>query len=357
MQTGGRVGRVFLRTHNLGVQLGVKLPTGKDSGQNVLTGAAVGRSPAFRSSGPNGAGGQALDTSLQPGTGSTDVIVGAYYYQPVSQNFDAFVNGQFQSAVIEDLHGLGQDYRPGNLATVSVGLRYEKNSRIVPQLQINVTCKSANQGALADTANTAGTAVYLSPGVTVNVMKNLHVYAFVQKALYSRLSGYQLFPRWSGTLGRAMRSDKDGSPRTGRGATGCARPQAWRWAPASAAGRRPPSARTGSAHARRTQHCDRRSARKRRHPDLLGDLVRALPNRTAAVVRVCRASCGARLTRARFQPGRAGESRGRPPSGGWFELSGRPAGQCLRRCVWPRLAHSGELHDRPERTPRRQWLG
>ncbi|KVW36431.1 hypothetical protein WK95_22295 [Burkholderia ubonensis] len=191
----------FLPTHNLGVQLGVKLPTGKYGGQNVLTGATAGRSPVFFSSGPNSAGGQALDASLQPGTGSTDVIVGAYYYQPVSQNFDAFVNGQFQSAVIENLHGLGQDYRPGNLATVSVGLRYEENPRIVPQLQINVTRKSADQGALADTANTAGTAVYLSPGVTVNVVKNLNVYAFVQKSLYSRLSGYQLFPRWSGTVG------------------------------------------------------------------------------------------------------------------------------------------------------------
>ncbi|KVZ28732.1 hypothetical protein WL14_04765 [Burkholderia cepacia] len=191
----------FLPTHNLGVQLGVKLPTGKYGGQNVLTGATVGRSPVFFSSGPNSANGQALDTSLQPGTGSTDLIVGAYYYQPVSQDFDAFINGQFQSAVIENLRGIGEDYRPGNVATISVGLRYEANPRIVPQLQINVTRKSSDQGALADTANTAGTVVYLSPGVTVNVVKNLNVYAFVQKSLYSRLSGYQLFPRWSGTVG------------------------------------------------------------------------------------------------------------------------------------------------------------
>ncbi|WP_431226198.1 transporter [Burkholderia contaminans] len=191
----------FLPTRNLGVQLGVKLPTGKYGGQNVLTGANVGRSPVFFSSGPNSANGQALDTSLQPGTGSTDLIVGAYYYQPISQNFDAFVNGQFQVAVVENLRGLGEDFRPGNQATVSVGLRYEENPRIVPQLQINVTRKSSDQGALADTGNTAGTVVYLSPGVTVNVVKNLSVYAFVQKALYSRLSGYQLFPRWSGTVG------------------------------------------------------------------------------------------------------------------------------------------------------------
>jgi hypothetical protein len=191
----------FLPTHNLGVQLGVKLPTGNYGGQNVNTGATVGRSPTFFSSGPNAQNNQALDTSLNPGTGSTDLIVGAYYYQPVSQNFDAFVNGQFQSAMVENLRQAGADFRPGNSANLSVGLRYEANPKWVPQVQINVTRKSADQGALADTTDTAGTVVYLSPGITVNLVKSLSVYAFVQKSLYSSLSGYQLFPRWSGSVG------------------------------------------------------------------------------------------------------------------------------------------------------------
>jgi hypothetical protein len=191
----------LLPTHNLGIQLGVKLPTGDYGGQNVLTGATVGRNPIFFSNGPNGAAGQALDTSLQPGTGSTDIILGAYYYQPVSQNFDAFVNGQFQSAVAEKLDQRGGDYRPGNLGTLSFGLRYEANPQIVPQVQINLTHKSADQGALADTANTAGTVAYLSPGLTVGVSQGMYVYAFVQKALYSQLSGYQLFPSTTGNVG------------------------------------------------------------------------------------------------------------------------------------------------------------
>ncbi len=191
----------FLPTHNLGVQLGVKLPTGHYGGQNVLTGAAVGRSPSFFSSGPNASAGQALDTSLQPGTGTTDLIVGAYYYQPISQNFDAFINGQFQSAVVENLNQPGADYRPGNMATVSLGLRYEANPKVAPQLQVNIYHKSLDQGALADTANTAGTVIYISPGVTVSVWKNVQIYGFVQRAVYSKLVGFQLFPRWTGTVG------------------------------------------------------------------------------------------------------------------------------------------------------------
>jgi len=84
---------------------------------------------------------------------------------------------------------------------VSFGLRYEANPTVVPQVQVNITRKSADQGALADTADTAGTIAYLSPGVTVSVLNNMHVYGFIQKAFYSELSGYQLFPRWTAAVG------------------------------------------------------------------------------------------------------------------------------------------------------------
>jgi hypothetical protein len=188
----------FLPTHNLGVQLGIKLPTGNYGGQTA-DGTVVGHHPVFFSTGTNT--GQALDASLQPGTGSTDLIVGAYYYQPISQNFDVFINGQFQAAVAHKLDAVGADYRPGNQSNVSFGLRYEADPKFVPQVQINVTHKSSDQGALADTTNTAGTVAYLSPGATFAVTSKLQVYSFVQKAVYSQLSGYQLFPRWSASVG------------------------------------------------------------------------------------------------------------------------------------------------------------
>jgi len=177
----------LLPTHNLGVQLGVKLPTGH-----------YGTAVNFNS-GPNA--GTPLDASLQAGTGSTDLILGAYYYRAVSQDFDAFVNGQFQSAVKHKQDQPGNDFRPGNSATMSVGLRYEAHPQWVPQLQVNLLRKSADQGALADTTDTAGTVVYLSPGVTLHVMGNLHLFAFAQIPMYSRLDGYQLFPHWTATVG------------------------------------------------------------------------------------------------------------------------------------------------------------
>lgn len=179
-----------LPTHNLGLQLGVKLPTGQyGTAVNFYNGPGAGTP---------------LDASLNAGTGSTDVILGTYYYQPISQNFDAFVNAQFQAVVAEKMNKPGNDYRPGNTATLSFGLRYEANPQWIPQVQVNVSHKSADQGALADTTDTAGTVVYVSPGLTAQVTPRLHAYAVLQLPVFSNLSGYQLFPHWTATAGLGL---------------------------------------------------------------------------------------------------------------------------------------------------------
>ena len=177
----------LLAIHNLGLQFGVKLPTGQ-----------YGTRVNF-SSGPNV--GAPLDASLQVGTGSTDLIVGAYYYHAVTQNFDAFVNGQFQSAVAHRQDAPGNDFSPGNSTTISMGLRYEGSSQALPQLQLNLLHKSPDQGALADRPDSAGTVVYVSPGLTVRAVQQVYLFGFVQVPVYSKLDGYQLIPRWTATVG------------------------------------------------------------------------------------------------------------------------------------------------------------
>jgi hypothetical protein len=194
----------FLAAKNFGVQLGVKAPTGRYGGPNADGTGIVGRNPTAFSSGPisqNPSPGNLVDTSLQPGNGSTDAILGLYYHQPVSENFDAFVSGQFQAAVAHRLDQAGQDFRPGNTTTTTLGVRYEANPDIVPQLQLNFFRKGADQGALADNPDSAGRVVYLSPGVAFSVTGNLQAFAFVQLPVYSKLAGYQLAPRWTASAG------------------------------------------------------------------------------------------------------------------------------------------------------------
>ena len=177
----------FLPTHNLGLQLGIKLPTGQYG-----TGIKFDSGPAA---------GTPLDASLQPGTGSTDIIVGAYYYQYVGLNIDAFANIQFQSALASKQDQPGQDFRPGNATTLSFGVRYGANPKWVPQLQMNLTHKSVDQGALADITDSAGYVAYVSPGLTASVFSGMHVYGFAQLPVYSDLVGYQVFPRYTLSVG------------------------------------------------------------------------------------------------------------------------------------------------------------
>jgi hypothetical protein len=177
----------LLPEHNFGVQLGLKLPTGQ-----------YGTDVKFRS-GP--AAGLPLDASLQPGTGSTDIIVGAYYYRAVGHNFDAFANVQYQSAVTSKQSQPGNDFRPGNSTSVTVGVRYEADPHWVPQLQMNLLHKNVDRGALADITDTAGDVAYLSPGLTARVVGSLYVYGFAQIPVYSNLVGNQLFPRYTFSVG------------------------------------------------------------------------------------------------------------------------------------------------------------
>jgi hypothetical protein len=177
----------LLATQNLGLQLGLKLPTGQ-----------YGTDVDFRS-GP--AAGSPVDASLQPGTGSTDIIVGAYYYRAISLNFRFFGNMQFQSAVTSKQDQPGNDFRPGNSTSMSFGVRYEEDPRWIPQLQLNLLHKSVDRGALADIYDTAGYVAYLSPGLNAQVAEKLRAYGFVQVPVYSDLVGYQLFPRYTFSIG------------------------------------------------------------------------------------------------------------------------------------------------------------
>ncbi|HEY8023356.1 MAG TPA: transporter [Burkholderiaceae bacterium] len=194
----------ILPTHALGFQLGVKLPTGQYGGPNADGTGIVGRSPVAFTTGPiarNPAPDNLLDTSLNPGTGSTDLIAGVFYFRPVSQDFDAFANLQYQFAISHKLDQGGADFRPGNQTSLSIGLRYEADPAFVPQVQLNITRRAHDQGALADTGDTEGTVAYLSPGISWSALPKLQFYGFVQVPVYSRLAGYQVFPRWTATSG------------------------------------------------------------------------------------------------------------------------------------------------------------
>ncbi len=189
-----------IASHNLGLEGGLKLPTGAYGGSNSA-GHSVGH-PINFSTGP--ASGTPLDASLQAGTGSTDLLAGAFYLQSLSQNIDGFINGLLQAALWHRLDESGASYRPGNQFNLSAGIKVVSRRDWSPQLQLNFTDRQRDQGALADTADTAGRVLYLSPGLSYSHGRS-YLYGFVQWPLYSVLAGYQLFPRWTASLGLSQR--------------------------------------------------------------------------------------------------------------------------------------------------------
>jgi hypothetical protein len=166
----------FLPGHNLGVELGLKLPTGSFS-------------DTFRD-------GAALDRGLQPGTGTTDLIAGLYYFDKLAADWS-----WFSEATVQTAFNYREDYKPGTAGTFSAGLRYTGISKLIPQLQVNARLSSRDTGAQADNFDSGGTVINLSPGITVEVTPQFATFVFVQVPVYQNLYGYQLAPTWTLTAG------------------------------------------------------------------------------------------------------------------------------------------------------------
>ncbi len=167
-----------------GVQLGVKLPTG-------------GFHTAFKA-GPRT--GEDLDRGLQAGTGTTDLLVGAYHFGALIGAFDWFA--QVNAAIPL---GRREDFRPGVTGVGSIGVHYNGWRGIKPQLQMNLRLAAKDVGFNSDGENSGGELLYISPGATIDVSRRIKAFGFVQLPVYERVIGYQLVPRVTVSAGLQVR--------------------------------------------------------------------------------------------------------------------------------------------------------
>ncbi len=167
-----------------GVQFGLKLPTGGFH-------TRFGRGPQS---------GEFIDRGLQAGTGTTDVLLGAYHFGALGGDFDWFVQGLAQLP-LDSRDG----YKPGVTGVASIGVHYTGWRGITPQLQINSRLAAKDNGVNSDRDNSGGELVYLSPGGTVKLNQRLSLFGFVQAPLYQRVNGYQLVPKFTVSAGLQVR--------------------------------------------------------------------------------------------------------------------------------------------------------
>jgi hypothetical protein len=164
-----------------GLQFGLKLPTGDSHGVDFDAGPQQG---------------EPLDRGLQPGTGSTDLLLGAFRFGALDPQADWFGQALLQVAIAHE-----RAFRPGNALNLSAGLRYRGFGAIVPQAQLNARLEKRESGSEADQPNSGATLVYFSPGVAWSATPRTSLYLFGQLPVYQRVNGLQLEPKWSVSAG------------------------------------------------------------------------------------------------------------------------------------------------------------
>lgn len=145
-----------------GIRFGMKLPTGKANWEFVP-----------------GAG--SAEGGLQPGSGSTDAILGAYYHQDVANSpWGWFVSGQLQTAL-----STRDGYRPGNEVSLDLGTHYTLTHALTGLLQLNANFKERDSGNGVKVNPHSGThSLNLSPGLSFAVAPKTRLYGFVQLPIY-----------------------------------------------------------------------------------------------------------------------------------------------------------------------------
>jgi hypothetical protein len=160
---------------NAGLRFGVKLPTGTISKKNSE--------------------GELAERTLQPGTGSVDSLLGAYYnYRTGATTW--FAQGMWQQSVHER-----DDFKPGRKLNADFGFSYSATPDLSLLLQLNLQHKAKDSGVNAEPEDSGSRSVNLSPGFSYRVASGTQVYGFLQKPIYQHVNGVQLTADWSVAFG------------------------------------------------------------------------------------------------------------------------------------------------------------
>lgn len=168
-------------TVNRGLIFGLKLPTG-----------------SYRVGNSDGA---VAERALQPGTGSTDAVLGGYHSAPgVHQDSSWFAQVLYQQAV-----STKDAFKPGRQFQLNLGYRYPLTHELQALLQLNTSIKDRDSGANAEPDLSGSRSVFLSPGLSYAFADDFQLYGFVQLPVYRNYNGIQLAVDWAFVAGATLR--------------------------------------------------------------------------------------------------------------------------------------------------------
>ena len=157
-----------LKPANGGVTFGLKLPTGKFDVANARGGKA--------------------ERSMQPGTGTTDLMLGGYYHQKLTElGASWFAQAQYQHALNTRDH-----YKPGAQLGLDLGVRKSLGGNVGLLGQLNYVDKRSDSGSEAEPDSSGGRFLYASPGLSYAVTSTMQLYTFYQVPVHRHVKGVQL---------------------------------------------------------------------------------------------------------------------------------------------------------------------
>ncbi len=138
------------------------------------------------------------DPTLQPGTGSFDVAMGADFTRFNTLGLDWTASASYQINTTNDL-----EYRFGDDAIGSVTARRGIVGRLGGSLQVKAWHKGRSAFLDRPVPSTGATLVYLTPGLRFAAPAAMSAYAFLQVPVYRYVNEAQLTPRLAFFVGWA----------------------------------------------------------------------------------------------------------------------------------------------------------
>ena len=163
---------------NLNLNAGIKLPTGITDIKNNE--------------------GEEAEVTIQPGSGSTDLIVGAAFTNNLlslpTMSGNKFSSLPLALIVNYKLNGKGtDDYKFGNEFQIHLSTAYRFVEKISLLLQVNARFQEHSDVGITGEPeeNTGGKWIFISPGLKFYLSDNISLYGYFQLPVYQNVNGIQ----------------------------------------------------------------------------------------------------------------------------------------------------------------------
>jgi hypothetical protein len=140
------------------------------------------------------------EPTIQPGTGSYDVILsGLHSYSAIPNSLNLFTSVSHRFTSEND-----KSYEFGDITLVNVGANYNLSNRVNVSGQLNLRVNGKDKFFDVGVPGTGGEFLFVTPGVRFAVRDGFSIYSHVQLPLYQRVNESNLVTDYAMMLGASI---------------------------------------------------------------------------------------------------------------------------------------------------------